>query len=58
MSKKDYVAIAEVMNMNIREACTPEAQFVLERTSQNLATVFAENPRFDRDRFLAACGVI
>ena len=53
MTKKDYIAIARVIeDINSRKA-----------TGYRIAEIFADmlyrdNDRFDRDRFLLACGVI
>ncbi len=58
MSKKDYVMIAAVFHAECSSAdfnaftCKS-----LENVANGLADKFQEsNPRFDRDRFLAACG--
>lgn len=52
MTKKDYVAIAQVLNSAIIGQASPE------RVAEKMAEVFKlDNPRFDRARFLAACGV-
>lgn len=54
MTRKDYVLIANVLNK-----FTSEAGDVVERDAMayDLADAFAsENPRFDRLRFLVACG--
>ena len=60
MTRKDYKLIAEVFksaNENwLGFSETPSA--VLAGTARSLATQLAqENPRFDRARFLEACGV-
>jgi hypothetical protein len=65
MSRKDYVAIADVMADTAREiatadtspACKTLALSYLRGITQSLAGVFAEdNPRFDPSRFGKACG--
>jgi len=67
MTKKHYVAIAKTMAA-LRAAYCPEnrpghnidAGYRQATTdvSEELATYFAsENPRFDRARFLTACGL-
>ena len=60
MTKKHYVAMAYILK-DIRKADTDrgtEARDVLTYTAKALANYFAsENPRFDRARFLAACGL-
>lgn len=53
MTRKDYVMIAEVIATNWHYSADTKA---------DLARSFADaletdNPRFDRDRFLKACGV-
>jgi hypothetical protein len=51
MTRKDYIMIAEVF---ARSAGDDLAKFL----ASNLADKLAEdNPRFDRARFLDACGV-
>ena len=58
MSKKDYIAIAREFNIQLalhadsKPACT-----ALREIAQALAIQFKQdNPRFDRERFLIACG--
>jgi len=52
MSKKDFVAIAKIINnLDIPPA---EHTFVAERFADDLAI---QNANFKRPRFLAACGV-
>lgn len=53
MTRKDYVMIAEVIATSWHGS---------DETQADLANNFADvlendNPRFDRDRFLTACGV-
>ena len=59
MTRKDYELIAGVISMTAREfrgvedgtnACRDIATFLASRLEN-------DNPRFDRDRFLKACGV-
>jgi len=59
MSRKDYVAIAMAINEAYKMSdYHPEARHDMERVAGNIARVFAaNNPNFDRDRFMAACGV-
>jgi len=59
MSKKDYILIANVIK---GESSTWAKQSVGGRAVASVAFFFAEklakeNPRFDRDRFLTACGI-
>jgi hypothetical protein len=56
MSRKDYELIARVLrDANVAD----EHQYeLLERIALGFALeLAATNPRFDRERFLAACGV-
>lgn len=60
MSKKHFVAIAEALK-NLREHTKNQALPTVVRhdlVAAAIADVFAEgNPRFDRQRFFAACGI-
>lgn len=57
MTRKDYVMIAEVINRNT-VSLTESALIDFARMAEDLATELQnDNPRFDRDRFLTACGV-
>lgn len=54
MTKKDYVAIAKVILFTA--AWYPSDKLLL--VAQNMSdTLQQDNPRFDRERFLKACGV-
>lgn len=57
MTRKDYVMIAEVINRNT--VLLSESAFIdFARMAEDLATELQnDNPRFDRARFLTACGV-
>ena len=73
MSKKHYIAVAEILNKRMeyvrgQQGCEHDNE-VIERfvgaeneianIARDLAGYFGqENPRFDRDRFLRAAGVI
>lgn len=67
MSKRDFIAIAELLRIQYEGArerfmagytCDPE-HLQVETTAKNLADYFANvNPRFDRLRFLKACGMV
>lgn len=57
MTRKDYVMTAEAIKDAADEAITP----VMLEGIKTVATYLADgmkldNPRFDRGRFLAACG--
>ena len=57
MTRKDYVMIAEVINRNTG-SLTESALIDFARMAEDLATELQnDNPRFDRARFLTACGV-
>jgi len=59
MTRKDYVLIADT----IKTACKVDSKMgavlvSVEHLANTLATEFEiDNPRFDRARFLVACGV-
>lgn len=61
MTRKDYILIAEALktvrdgysphwNANLFRACDDHAHDLADRLGR-------DNPRFERDRFLKACGV-
>ena len=54
MTKKDFEAIAEILN-NV-DYSNPEHSrlFIVEKLADYFSTV---NDKFDRERFLKACGV-
>ncbi len=59
MSKKDYIAVAGVLLNTARafHSKGPE-QTAIDAVAHGLAAHFAEdNPRFNRHRFLVACGL-
>ena len=57
MTRKDYVMIAEVINRSTG-SLTESAFIDFARMAEDLATELQnDNPRFDRARFLTACGV-
>jgi hypothetical protein len=54
MTRKDYVMIAQV----ISESQGLTRSDIIDTVAERLADALAiDNPRFDRARFLAACGV-
>jgi hypothetical protein len=58
MTRKDYVAIAEALGAARRFCETGNQRRGTERAVHCVADVMAAgNPRFDRARFLKACGV-
>ena len=57
MTKKDFELIADVFKYT--QAANPSMTKCLWHTAKNMATELAStNPRFNRERFLAACGVL
>ncbi len=53
MTRKDYVIIAEVIATSWHASAESKRDI-----AQNMADALgADNPRFDRARFLVACGV-
>jgi len=65
MTRKHYCAIAEaiaetrryVIDFYDENKSIPPATRALDLTAQRLASEFkSDNPRFDRSRFLRACG--
>lgn len=58
MSKKDYVAIAAVLNQQMDTKADPKRVQMIRIIAHALAGEFQKgNQRFDRMRFLQACGV-
>lgn len=56
MTKKHFEAIARVLNAEQSDK-TGEARDALRDVAIRLAAQFnMDNPRFDRDKFLTACG--
>ena len=54
MTKKDYELIAEALNYHNRGLST----VTIEALAETLATLLqAQNNKFDRTRFLQACGI-
>lgn len=61
MTRKDYVLIADTI-ANLREQQRDAGPFtnnpsLLEVAEELAHALQGDNPRFDRDRFLVACGV-
>ena len=62
MTKRDFELIAKALNEAryhaIREDAPSGGAFWLKAAAAEVALALAfENPRFDRERFLKACGV-
>ena len=57
LGKKDFEAVAAVIRRRVGDYSAP-GQEVVKGIAHGLADEFARsNPRFDRSRFLVACGV-
>lgn len=58
ISKKHFEEIAAELRAARELDSNPAARQAVERVAEGLAKIFAgENPRFDRARFLKACGL-
>lgn len=61
MTRKDYVLIAEVIKTQIELSLKfgeDDARYGAQNIAYDLASKLSQdNPRFDRSRFLQACGV-
>ena len=59
MSRKDYELIARAIAVQMKLfAAEPDSQEAIRSTAERIATALGmDNPRFDRARFLSACGV-
>lgn len=58
MTKKDFEAFARIIRSEYADAQELETKLVIERITRRWADVCAnDNARFDRARFLAACGI-
>lgn len=58
MTRKDYILIAAALNEAREFSTIEERRYGVERAALRLADAIGQdNPRFDRGRFLAACGL-
>lgn len=58
MTRKDYIAIAAALVRASAASETDNQRRGVQRSALCIADVMAaDNPRFDRAKFLAACGV-
>ena len=61
MTRKDYVKIAQVFALHMQVAIEigpGDQQDTIEDLAGDMAHMLhRDNPRFDRDKFLTACGV-
>lgn len=57
MTRKDYQAIAEVISTLADKYQFDDGRYIVSEVASDLAEVLQnDNPRFDRQRFLDACG--
>lgn len=57
MTKKDYIALAAALKAEVDGSDNDYRTAGIEAAAKAMASVLrADNPRFDRDKFLAACG--
>lgn len=57
LTRKHHKAIASIIKNNY-EVSTPPIKFVLRDMTDQIAQYFAaDNPRFDRAKFVDACGL-
>jgi hypothetical protein len=57
MTRKDYQAIAVIISSLADKYQFDDGRHVVSEVASDLADMMAEdNPRFDRQRFLDACG--
>lgn len=58
MSKKDYELIAGAVKLSVENMDKPAHKDTLESVLYSIAWHLSiDNPRFDRQRFIEACGV-
>ena len=58
MTRKHFNAIAEELQTIRNDLKSREALDALDRTAKDIANICTEtNPRFDKARFLQACGI-
>lgn len=56
-TRQHYVAIAEILKRAAKEYSSSEGPYAVEQIARDLADLFKrDNPSFDRQRFLSACG--
>ena len=61
MTRKDYRAVAESIRPQVESGLfqTAEVKFAVGTIVENLCEAFSnDNPRFDRVRFIEACGFV
>ena len=64
VSKKDFKAVAEIIKEEV--TCRPDIDPILAAAAKDIGRIYAiklanyfatQNPRFDRDKFMKACGL-
>ncbi len=54
LTRKDFKAVAEIINSNRGQG----VEYTLDNIASELADYFVtQNPQFDRERFMRACGL-
>ena len=56
-TKKDYKAIAEIIKNNYEVSTVPVKLVLQDMTDQFAQYFISNNPRFNRQKFVAACGI-
>ena len=58
MTRKDYNSISAAVKDSVKETTELKAAYALKYLAERLAVIMAaDNPRFDKAKFMAACGV-
>lgn len=58
MTKKDYIKVAAILKSRLQRTTDVMSSVVIRAIAADLADMFlADNDRFDRQRFLTACGL-
>lgn len=56
MSRRDYEAIADIFSQRLSHTYGVDSNLAIKDVMYNFANHFEQtNPRFDRDKFIAAC---
>lgn len=57
MTRKDYIATAEILDVLVATATEESLPHILDAVDEFAEMFKKDNERFDRTRFLNACGV-
>ena len=58
MTRKDYIAIAAIFSQQVAQDAGKRGHTITQQLAERMADMMAsDNSRFDRARFLKACGV-